>query len=127
MKASILCYKIGTQKMAQLRAVAAPLRIAVKEVAPEEIHQKVGYLAGLSGYESAEPAADMPQGAYGEFLLMCDLSKVQFDLLMGAFQRKRIAPIPVKAMMTPTNRDWSFTALMEEVNREHQSMYGKRV
>ena len=113
--------------MAQLRAIAAPLRIAVKEVVPEEICQKVGYLAGLSGYESAEPAADMPQGAYGEFLLMCDLSKVQFDLLMGAFQRRKIAPIPVKAMMTPTNRDWSFAELMQEVYLEHKSMHGKRV
>ena len=37
-------------------------------------------------------------------------------------KRAKLPPIPLKAVLTPTNRDWTSQQLWQELRREHQAM-----
>lgn len=128
MKPRILLYHVSESKKAQLQKAAAPMGIQVCEIAKEDVYQKIGYLAGEDGFiRTEDPAEELQQEVEsGELMVMCGLSKLQFELLMGLFQRKKLSPIPVKAMMTPTNRDWPFSKMAREIWNEHRMMTAKR-
>ena len=55
-------------------------------------------------------------------LVFCSLTDPQLDRLLGAMKRAKLPPIPLKAVLTPTNRDWTSQQLWQELRREHQAM-----
>ncbi len=71
-------------------------------------------------------AAENPQEWRRNFptpcLCSCLLTGPQLDRLLGAMKRAKLPPIPLKAVLTPTNRDWTSQQLWQELRREHQAM-----
>ena len=108
------------EKIGKLRDAASMLGVETKQVAPEDTHYTVGYLAGIDGYEAVKAEGDTP--AEQEFLLMCGFSRMQFEAFMNFFKKRKISPVALKAMMTETNRDWVFSKLVEAVEEEHRFM-----
>lgn len=110
-----------------LKGALVRMGIRIRNIGPEQAHQKVGYLAGLDGFE------EEPEGAGGtlpaipeEVLLLYGFSENRLDELLRQM-RKVKATVALKAVLTQTNCSWTFYQLYEEIRAEHQMMSeGKR-
>ena len=105
--------------------------VQTQQVAPGDIYQKVGYLAGADGFawEESPEVQDVDLSAEefsGEILVMCGFSRMQFEMFMSFFKRKKISPVAIKAMLTDTNQTWTFARLIREVRAEHMYMTRQR-
>lgn len=70
----------------------------------------------FEGKEAVLPAEEAPGEAMAVF---CNLSDSQLD---GALAALRGLPVPLKAVMTPTNRSWSLLTLYRELCREREAI-----
>lgn len=104
------------------REVLAAPGIAVTEVAPYQLLQPVGVLAGYGGEAAQLYFGRAPQEPV---LVMAGFSSAGLDGLLAALRRAGIV-IPLKAVLTQHNRNWSLLALIEELQREHAAMHPER-
>ena len=57
-----------------------------------------------------------------EMLLIVNCPGPLLDLFLQAFRRQKLAPVRLKAVLTPTNREWDSVALHAELCRERQAI-----
>ncbi len=124
MKPRILIYKTDSEQERQIRSAVIPMGIQVRRVLESELALTLEELAMAD--DIAESAEDKSPDNEGQALIMCGFSKLQFELFMGLFSRKKLKPIPVKAMLTENNRNWEFGKLIDEIWQEHRIMTQKR-
>ncbi len=103
-----------------VRGVMAELGVAVRTIAPANLNDPVGAVAGMVGMRPARVpyAGEAPED---EFMLVCNCSSVQLDEMLSAL-RAANASVAHKAQVTQFNRLWPLRKLMEEVAREHAAM-----
>ncbi|MEE1013515.1 MAG: DUF3783 domain-containing protein [Clostridia bacterium] len=122
MQATVLCYHLSEEKEKAITEALALLGVKIRRVTAEELGQTVGCLAGVEDMEMAKSAGEPPVTAETEVLVMCGFTQMQFNLFMALFQRKKIPPVGLKAMLTPTNQEWTFAKLVGELQAEHALM-----
>lgn len=122
MQATVLCYHLSEEKEKAITDALTLLGVKTRRVNAEELGQPVGYLAGVEGMAGAEFAGEPPAAVATEVLVMCGFTQMQFNLFMALFQRKKLPPVGLKAMLTPTNQEWSFAKLVGELKAEHAMM-----
>ena len=107
MRSIMLCYNLkGTKKGRKIGMLGSFLGFRVKYVEKEEYSKTIGVLTGLKEEEMI-------------VMLLADnqtLDKLLFQM------RKEKVQIPLKAIVTAKNQNWTSTALYKEVKREHESM-----
>ena len=129
MRSIMLCYNLkGTKKGRKIGMLGSFLGFRVKYVEKEEYSKTIGVLTGLKEETSGgEPsgADDVEKQEITDFeeemlvMLLADsriLDKLLFQM------RKEKVQVPLKAIVTAKNQNWTSTALYEEVKREHESM-----
>ncbi len=111
---------------AKLKGILVRMGIRIRTVAPEQTGERIGALAGMDGYETGK-GADESAGALeaekisDEVLVMCLSSERRLEELLAALRKGGIR-IPLKAVVTKSNCDWTFCELYEELKREHEAM-----
>lgn len=110
----------ASERGAVVRSIMDELGIAVRTIAPANLNDPIGAIAGMVGMRPARVpyAGEAPEG---EFMLVCNCSSSQLDKLLAAM-RDANASIAHKAQVTQFNRLWPLRKLMEEVAREHAAM-----
>ena len=127
MKATALLYHVSEEKEKELQKALTMLGVKTRRVLDAELNQKVGYLAGLEGYSQTETdVSNITMEEPPEILLMCDFSQIQFDMLMQLFRHKKLPSVTLKAVLTPTNRDWTFQWLISDLKLEHMLAMKKK-
>lgn len=119
----LLLYNIAPEKREEIRRACLPMkgRPRLREVAPEEFGLTLrAVLLGES------PAGEAVSGQEAEtltqeMLVMCGLESRQMDQLLAGLRRRGVK-IPLKAILTHTNRDWSGRQLQEELSREREAI-----
>lgn len=120
MKQSVLlCYNLSGEKMQKIRLAAMRLKIRVRPVEEDEYAQTVAALCGL---EEKTDAAYVGAGFEDEMLVMANFPAGMMNAFLGLFRRMGIAPVALKAMLTPTNAAWDSEKLHAEIAGEHQAM-----
>ena len=99
---TILLYNLDNPRGAKIRRMCLSLRLRTALVPRESYGLPLGELA-----EGAVP--ETPYDGDG------------FDDEM-AFRRQKLAPVRLKAVLTPTNREWDSVALHAELCRERQAI-----
>ena len=94
----LLCYNLTGEKMQKIR------------------------IAALCGAEDAREAAYTGAGFEDEMLVMANFPAGMMNTFLGLFRRMGIAPVALKAMLTPTNAAWDSEKLHEELAGEHRAM-----
>lgn len=115
--------------LAPLRA-AQKLGLRLRTVAPAELGCTVAELCGLrarAGHPAAAAPAAAPIPTGGPLppapaLILCGLPEPERDALLDAL-RGAGAVIPLKAIVTPTNQGWRFSALLAELTAEHAALH----
>ncbi|MBR1455798.1 MAG: DUF3783 domain-containing protein [Oscillospiraceae bacterium] len=117
--AQVLLYNItDREKLLKIRLLLLRLRVACREVAPEEHAHPLGYLLGLPGYA---PSPDEAVPFTEELLVMDGLSADRFNALLDGL-RSEGAPIALKAVATEHNVAWSSARLCRELQSERLAM-----
>ena len=115
----LLCYNLSGEKMQKIRLAAMRLKIRVRPVEEDEYAQTVAALCVL---EEKTDAAYVGAGFEDEMLVMANFPAGMMNAFLGLFRRMGIAPVALKAMLTPTNAAWDSEKLHAEIAGEHQAM-----
>ena len=118
-QAVLLCYNLAPEKAQKIRLAAMRLKIRVRPVAKEEYGQT---LAALCGMEETTDAAYGGAGFEDEMLVMANFPAGMMNTFLGLFRRMGIAPVALKAILTPTNAQWDSEKLHAEIASEHEAM-----
>lgn len=123
MRKQILLYNIKDKKRAlDIRRVLMPLKIRIKQVHEIDFGQPIGYLADIDGFEACEEIS----GDFSfddEMMVMVGLTSFEIDQVIKGFHKKRIARIPLKAVLTSENQKWDSKTLYENLRDEHAKMH----
>ena len=92
----------------------------------EEAAQKAGEDPETVKKEAAESLA---QAAQKEMVFLCGFDMHLLNRFLAAVKKGKLKNIELKAMLTPSNRQWSGRHLLQELAAEHVYMkqYGKSV
>ena len=140
MTETVLYYNPGrpeTMKhVAMMKSVLVRMGVRIKNIGPEQVLEKVGYLAGMDGYEAAGSSAGAEgTGAEGtgagpgelpvipeEVMVLKQFSGQRLDMLLSGLRRAGVPRIALKAVLTEHNSDWTFYHLYQELKEEHETM-----
>ena len=113
----LFLYNLDNPRGAKIRRMCLPLGIRTKLVPPQAHTLTLEEMIG-----GATPPADGVPGFSDELLLLDGFTSAQIDALVQGFRRARIAPVVLKAVVTPTNRGWTSVQLHQELRREHEAV-----
>ena len=113
---TILLYNCSDEKFFKLKQIFAMLRLRMRMVEPNRYHISLGELAQGKGEpgEAAEPLPD-------PMLVFCGLPQALLNQVLEVIRVAKLPPIPLKAVLTDVNRDWSTRQLYEELLKERDS------
>ena len=129
----VLYYSTGDPRMKKqemmMKSVLVRMVVKIRNVAPDQVMESVGYLAGVPGFEKREvlqqPEAEekIPQ-ITEQMLVMKDFTSRRIDTLLLNLRKAKVPKINLKAIVTEQNAGWSFYHLYEEIGEEHRRMNG---
>ena len=129
----VLYYSTGDPRMKKqemmMKSVLVRMGVKIRNVAPDQVMESVGYLAGVPGFEKREvlqqPEAEekIPQ-ITEQMLVMKDFTSRRIDTLLLNLRKAKVPKINIKAIVTEQNAGWSFYHLYEEIGEEHRRMNG---
>ena len=129
----VLYYSTGDPRMKKqemmMKSVLGRMGVKIRNVAPDQVMESVGYLAGVPGFEKREvlqqPEAEekIPQ-ITEQMLVMKDFTSRRIDTLLLNLRKAKVPKINLKAIVTEQNAGWSFYHLYEEIGEEHRRMNG---
>ena len=116
-----------TPQTTALKCLLIRIGIRIRNIAPGQVQEQVGALAGTAGFEKAGAASTADPKALEklqeEMLVLCNFSEARLDALLQGMRRSGIR-IALKAMLTESNASWTFLQLYEELSEEHARMTG---
>ena len=87
----------------------------------EDLDQKMGYLAGLDGFEKVDLISDFEENYDFTFVFFKDFDEKYLFEFLGKMRANDLA-IDHKAGITPTNINWTLRYLLDENDQEHKTM-----
>ena len=96
--------------------------ISYKTVSVTDYLHPLGYLFGLPG-SSPSPQFNLGGNFSDEMLVMYNFSQEQRTDFLNFFHREGLAPVDLKAVLTPVAQHWSSLQLHEELVKEHAMMH----
>ena len=115
----ILFYGLAPQKEEKLLKALADLQLPARKLEERPLPVTIGRLTEEEGWEEgAAPGEEAPEE---EALIMSGLTSRRLDELLTALRQAGVS-IPLKAMVTPTNRGWTLLALLKELRLEHEAV-----
>ena len=118
MKPTILVFNLSEARLAKLRFLCMKLGLAVKPVPAEDCCQPISALCGLSEPAEAAPVVAFPE----EMLIFCHMDNAQVNRFLQTARQMRFAPVALKAILTPTNAQWTPVQLCAELKDERAAV-----
>ena len=122
MKKTILLYKFNEEELKKLNTAILPLKFSAKAVDDAQSDLCVGFLAGAGGDDTPKKR---PDAEMGKLVVMCGLVGGEMDKLLAALRKAGFSRDVLKAVLTPTNAQWSGQELYSEILAEHKLMTKK--
>ena len=109
----------GEELLPGIRRALLPLKVYIRPISPADYSRCVGELAGGQTGEGntpySGPAFPEPMAVFAGFF------GGRMDQVLAALRKAGIR-IDRKAVLTAVNRQWTATALYEELGREHEAV-----
>ena len=110
-------YNCSGPEFSKLRQIFAMLRLRMRPVEPARYQVPIGLLAQGEG-EDGEAAQAIPES----MLVFCGLGQALLNQVLEVIRVAKLPPIPLKAVLTDTNREWNTLQLREELLREREAI-----
>lgn len=117
-------YNFSEERMRKAKFALLPLKIRTKVVSKSDYNQPLGYLVGIKEIEPAETEFD-GNGFDEEMIVMHNFTSKTVDGLIRALNKCGVGRVPLKAVITPTNKDWNSVQLYNAVKADFNEMSGK--
>lgn len=123
MQETVLLYNIDkTDAGKAIISILEKLNVEVKIVKTSDLMSPLGYILGYDGFErGTEALKTIPQD---DMMVMSGFEEKQVDILLQIFQEANIPFIPLKAIVTQTNVNWTFMKLLNSVKAEYMDLTG---
>ena len=123
MKETILLFNPPEkEKLLKIEMALFPLHVRLKKVRTEQYCQPLGVLAGIKDMAPAEgiyEGGELPDTLF----VFCFMEGNRLDQALAALRKCGAGPFPYKAVLTPTNSQWTAPDCFEEIRREHEAMH----
>lgn len=122
--AQILLFHIGSDKTKQLEHVCRRLKIQVTKIEISSYRQKLGCLAGISGFDRENVTyigPDFPS----EMMVFSGMDSDMVDTFLCRCKEASIPPIGLKAIITSHNIFWTAEDLYRELSKEHLAFHNR--
>lgn len=114
------------ERTRELQYVLVQMGIRVKVIHDDQLGQSVGYLAGMKDMEeNPNPEQYPPLGEEVLVMYNFNLNK-RIDLMLTNIRNRGLEGIPLKCILTSTNKKWTFYELAKELEKEHAMLTGKQ-
>lgn len=120
MDAKILLFHINLEKKVRILALCRQLEMEPVVVEKAKYHQQMGVLAGIVGFKEKGgrfEGKELP----GEMMVFSGMDENMLDMFLAEYKKAGIAPIALKAVLTPHNIRWTPEELFRELMGEHQT------
>ncbi len=114
----LLCFQIPAEMAGKLRLICMRFGIRFQPVPQEDWGKTLGTLCGLE--EAAEDAS--PQAVPEKMLVMALFPSGMAQQFLLALRRAKLPPVPLKAVLTPTNSAWTPGQLYQELCKEREAL-----
>lgn len=120
----VLLYHVEGDTRDKILNILKQLDVEYRDIPDEDIHQKMGYLLQIPGYENSK---DQIKDAKldKEFIFFAHMSNEQLDILLQLFKASKVPFIPYKAMLTESNIEYRFYDLYQNVQHEYAQISGQ--
>ncbi len=119
-KPQILLFHIESGKAKQIETICRSLKIQTNKIKHSAYNQKLGYLAGISGFHRENTTYTGPEFP-SEMMIFSGMDSDLVDTFLAKYKEASIPSIGLKAIITPNNVFWSAEALYKELFKEHQN------
>ena len=119
-----LFYNFSEERMRKAKFSLLPLKIRTKAVSKAEFNQPLGFLAGIKDIEPSKTEFD-GEGFDEEMIVMHNFTSKTIDNLIRALNKCGVGRVPLKAVITPTNKDWNSVQLFKAVKADSDEMAKK--
>jgi len=119
---NIIVWREYTKRPA-VRVAAEKIGADVTAVNRRDYGQKIGTLAGISGFHKDGKIYDGPDLAM-EMLVFSGMMPQQVDAFLAEYKVIGLPPVSLKAIVTPHNVSWTADALFCELMKEHFQFLG---
>lgn len=108
-----------SQRTRELQYVMVQMGIRVKMIRDDQLGQTVGYLAGVKDMEE-NPNPEVYPPFEKEVMVMYNFNITKrIDMMLSNIKKRGLEGIPLKCVMTATNKKWTFYELAKELEKEH--------
>lgn len=123
MQETVLLYNIDkTDAGKAIISILEKLNVEVIIVKSSDLMSPIGYILGVDNFErGTEALTEIPQD---DMMVMAGFEDKQVDLLLQIFKEANIPFIPLKAIVTQTNVNWTFMQLLKNVKTEYMELTG---
>lgn len=126
MRSMILCYNLkGTKKSRKLGMLGSFLGFRIKYVEKEEYLKSIGELTGLINEKEtmdSQISEQQDTEAFEEEMIVIQMEDHRMlDKLLFQMRKEKVQ-IPLKAVVTARNQNWTSEALYKEIKKEHETM-----
>lgn len=118
MRPTILTFNLADERLAKLRFLCMKLGCAVKPIPEDDWGQSLSTLCGASDMTETAPAAHFD----GEMLVFCHMDNAAVNRFLQTAKQMRFQPVALKAVLTPTNAEWSPVRLHAELTAERTAI-----
>ena len=123
MKETILLFNPPEkERLLKLEMALFPLRVRLKKISLSDYNQPLGVLAGIKDMTPADGTYDGPE-LPDPMLVFCFLNDNRLNQALAALRKCGAGPFPYKAILTPTNSEWTALDCFAEIKREHEAMH----
>lgn len=113
MQPLMLCIHMEKEKALRIAFIGMSLGVTVRPVSSDQEGQTLGALCGLEPLKEKAPAVQVGE----EMLVLAFLPDETMEKLLPALRAAGV-PVRLKAVLTPTNRDWNCGQLYHELKGE---------
>lgn len=114
-------YNCSGEEFSKLKQIFAMLRLRMRVVEPDRYHIPLEELARGKG-EPGEATEPLPE----PMLVFCDLPQALFHQVLEVIRVAKLPPIPLKAVLTETNRTWDTMQLHAELLKEREAIEAQK-
>ena len=118
---TILMYNCSGPEFSRLRQIFAMLRLRMRPVGPERYHLSLRELANGEGEASEQAEEPIPEA----MLVFCGLGDALLHQVLEVIRLAKLPPIPLKAVLTASNQEWTTRQLREELLKEREAIAAK--
>lgn len=116
-----------------IKGVLVQMGIRIKNLTPGRCEKKIGYLAGLDGFEDEGVVPDRtgvlgegqqasPSLINEELLVLCGFTEERLEQLLGRLKKAGVPRSVMKAIVTESNAQWTVYGLYGHLAEERRQI-----